>query len=277
MASGACGTVSPVRRGRFRLALLVAAALLAAGCGSASTPKAASVPVLITSSTPSVTTAPATTVTSTPTTTTTTETSTTPATTTATTTTSTAPATEPQTTPVPAAPAGLSAATGYGSYDDCQGTCSGAVPSSLRRPLQLPSLGAGGTCPVSAAAPTVSYAGLAIGPGPVYAAQASPLALTSFIGSAWDGGSVTWVAAPGYTGPVLIRGGELGGSGSVGFGEGLAPEDELQLLTPSTKSTGEPAGAREWSSFARVLSAGCYAYQVDGTSFSEVIVFQATG
>jgi hypothetical protein len=92
----------------------------------------------------------------------------------------------------------------------------------------------------------------------------------------WDGGRVTFVAAPSYTGPVLIRGGEVGGAGVAGFGEGRTPVDELQLLTAATTSTGEPTGARQWPSFARVRQAGCYAYQVDGTSFSEVIVFQAT-
>ena len=150
------------------------------------------------------------------------------------------------------------------------------MPASLRRGLHLPGLGPGRACPASGAAPAAGYAGPAIGPGPVYAAQASPFAVTGFVGSAWGGARVTWVAAPSYTGPVLIRGAELGGGGLVGFGEGHVPQNELELLTPSTTSPGEPAGAREWPSFTRVLAAGCYAYQVDGTSFSEVIVFQAT-
>lgn len=179
--------------------------------------------------------------------------------------------------PGPAAPQALSPATGYGSYDDCQGTCTGSVPSSLRRPLSLPSLSAGEACPASGTASAVGYAGPAVGSGPVYAAQASPLTVTSFIGGAWSGGRVTWVAAPSYTGPLLIRGRELGSDGMVGFGEGHVPVDELQLLTASTTSPGEPPGAREWPSFARVLGPGCYAYQVDGTSFSEVIVFSAVG
>ena len=85
------------------------------------------------------------------------------------------------------------------------------------------------------------------------------------------------MAAPSYTGPLLIRGGELSGAGSVGFGEGHVPEDELQLLTAATTSPGEPSGAREWPSFTRVAASGCYGYQVDGTSFSEVIVFSVPG
>jgi hypothetical protein len=217
------------------------------------------------------------------TTTTTTTTSTRPTRTTKTTPTTTTSASTPATTtsatttPLAPAPGGLAAATGYASYDDCHGVCSGSVPTSLRRALHLPSLGAGGACPVSGATSAVPYAGPAVGAGPVYAAQPTPLAITSFVGSTWKGARVSWVAAPSYTGPVLIRGGQLGATGSIGFGEGHVPVDELQLLTAATTSPGEPSGGREWPSFSRMRAAGCYAYQVDGTSFSEVIVFQAAG
>ena len=101
------------------------------------------------------------------------------------------------------------------------------------------------------------------------------LAVTPFIGSAWRGGRVTWISARSYTGPVLIRGTELGGPSALGFGEGRVPYDELQLLA-SGMGAGRPSGGgREWLSFTRVRSPGCYAYQVDGTSFSTVIVFRA--
>lgn len=247
-----------------------------AGCGS-STSSDTSAAVPVTSSIPSVTTASPPTTTSTATQTGTTPTTTTTSTT-STGTTSSGTSTVPVTGPgPPAPPLGLSAATGYGSYDDCTGACTGSVPSSLRRPLHLPSLGANGACPASGTASAASYAGPAVGSGPVYVAQTSPLTVTAFIGSAWNGARVTWVAAPSYTGPVLIRGGELGGAGSVGFGEGHVPVDELQLLTAATSSPGEPSGAREWPSFTRVRTPGCYAYQVDGTNFSDVIVFSVVG
>jgi hypothetical protein len=255
----------------------VLTALAAAGCGSSSSaPNGATVPTATTTTAATVTTAspPTTTTPATTTTTTATRTSSTPTTTTTSTPTTT---TSTATTPLPAAPAGLKAATGYGAYDNCQGVCTGSVPASLRRPLHLPSLGAGGACPVSPVAPAVTIAGPAVGSGPLYAAQPSPLVIAGFINSAWSGGRVTWVAAARYTGPVLIRGGEVGGSGAVGFGEGHVPVDELQLLTASTSSPGEPPGAREWNSFTRVRSPGCYAYQIDGSGFSEVIAFQARG
>jgi hypothetical protein len=104
---------------------------------------------------------------------------------------------------------------------------------------------------------------------------ASPLAVSPFVGSTWLGARVTWSASAGYTGPVLIRGRQLDGPHAVGFGEGHIPYDELQLLAPGMGASRAPGGGREWQSFTRVRTHGCYGYQVDGTSFSEVIVFSA--
>ena len=174
-------------------------------------------------------------------------------------TTTTAPPPVPVSTP--AAPDGLRQTTGYGTYELCAGDCSGAVPAPLRRPLRLPQLSSGGGCPTTP------------GGGPVQALGGTRLAIQSFIGSAWSGARVTWTAARSYTGPVLIRGRRLGGSGAVGFGEGHVPYDELQLLA---SGQGAPSGnGRAWLTITRVKGDGCYAYQVDGTSFSDVIVFQA--
>ncbi len=156
----------------------------------------------------------------------------------------------------PAAPAGLRQTTGYGMYEGCAGHCSGAVPASLRRPLRLPS-----TCAASTPGGSV---------------RPTPLALTvmPFVGSAWAGARVTWHADASYSGPVLIRGRQVGGSGAAaGFGEGHVPYDELQLLQSGQGAPGGPG--RSWFTFTRVRKPGCYAYQVDGTGFSEVIVFRA--
>lgn len=86
---------------------------------------------------------------------------------------------------------------------------------------------------------------------------------------------MTWVSARSYIGPVLIRGRQLGGPGVVGFGEGRTPYDELQLLASGTGAPSVAGQGRAWLSFTRVRGAGCFAYQVDGTSFSSVVVFKA--
>jgi hypothetical protein len=69
----------------------------------------------------------------------------------------------------------------------------------------------------------------------------------------------------------------LGGPGAVGFGEGHVPYDELQLLAPAQGAAIPRGSGREWPTFTRVKGPGCYAYQIDGTSFTEVIVFRAAG
>jgi hypothetical protein len=164
---------------------------------------------------------------------------------------------------LPAAPNGLTPTAGYATYERCQGTCTGSVPASLRRPLNLPSAD-GGPCPIT------------INPhGPL-----SPRELPAGVGfhgvsgSQWPEAEVTWTAVGGYTGPVLIRGEMLGGGG-LGFGTGAVPYDELQLLDAGQGAPRVTGDGRAWITYTRIRSGGCYAYQVDGTGFSEVVVFRA--
>jgi len=163
----------------------------------------------------------------------------------------------------PVAPAGLAPTTGYGTYELCQGVCTGSVPPSLRRTLQFPA-DDGGPCPVTLRTS-----------GPVFPSTGTQVGMGSFTGSLWLGTRVTWAANAAYSGPILIRGGEIGGGGALGFGEGSPPYDELQLLDAGRQAPPVVNGGRAWLSYTRVRSSGCYAYQVDGTSFSEVIVFRA--
>ncbi|MGI8904852.1 MAG: hypothetical protein ACR2IP_14635 [Solirubrobacteraceae bacterium] len=164
----------------------------------------------------------------------------------------------------PAPPAGLAAATGYGTYERCSDGCSGGAPASLRHPLHLPSPPPGAQCPVSTAA------------GPVKPLGSAQLTLKGVAGSSWAGARVIWTADPSYEGPVLIRGRELGGPGAVGFGSGRVPYDELQLSAPGAGAATPRGTGREWFTFTRTKGPGCYSYQVDGTGFSTVIVFRVT-
>jgi hypothetical protein len=167
---------------------------------------------------------------------------------------------------LPAAPAGLAQTAGYGTYERCQGTCTGSVPTALRRPLDLPD-DDGGPCPITVNAD-----------GPV-----SPHVLDAGVGfrsvnaSQWLIAEVTWTGSGSYTGPVLIRGAMLGGGGALGFGTAIVPYDELQLLDPGQGAPRVASGGRAWITYSRVRSGGCYAYQVDGSGFSEVVVFRAVG
>ena len=127
------------------------------------------------------------------------------------------------------------------------------------------------------------YSGDGLGNGPAYAMLggqdlvADPNVVTK----------VLWVVDPKYGGPVRIRGAQLDGTHSLLFEAGgnhwggapiktlersggainLFPELDLQ-------EPGTPTGApwRYWPSDTYAESPGCYAWQVDGLSFTELIV-----
>ena len=159
----------------------------------------------------------------------------------------------------------LAPSRGYGTYELCQGHCTGAVPAALHRPLRLPRLD-GGPCPVTVH-PT----------GPVTPSSSTEVGFATITGSRWLGAEVTWMANRTYSGPLLIRGGQVGGGGGLGFGEGRVPYDALQLLQSGRVSPRVPAGVRAWTTYTRIRRPGCYAYQVDGTNFTESDVFRAVG
>jgi hypothetical protein len=162
-------------------------------------------------------------------------------------------------------PARLAKTTGYATYERCQGTCSGSVPTALRRPLDLPADDSG-PCPI-----TINVT------GPVSPDQpAAGVGFRRVSGSQWLEAGVTWTAAGSYTGPLLIRGGMLGG-GALGFGTGAIPYDELELLDAGQGAPRVAGGGRAWVTDTRIRTGGCYAYQVDGIGFSDVVVFRAVG
>jgi hypothetical protein len=149
--------------------------------------------------------------------------------------------------------------------------------TKLRRPLNLPTVVPGQPCPVSAVDEGFDFGkygvGKGIGPGPAWPIgqpgsvlrfQYPPPPTSLIYGSEWSGNKVLWFVAPGTAGPVLVRGKRIDGSDGVRFGLALVPAGELQLI-----------GAGDHPSTTRVRAAGCYAYQVDGPSFSYPVVFRA--
>jgi hypothetical protein len=79
--------------------------------------------------------------------------------------------------------------------------------------------------------------------------------------------------SPRYRGPVLIRGRQLDGAHLLRFGLAFVPSTELRIAR-----WGSSAGAPGWgfrASSTRLRAPGCYGYQIDGRTFSRVIVFQA--
>lgn len=150
----------------------------------------------------------------------------------------------------------------------------------LSRPLHIPSLPAGAACPISAVASRIDFrahnVGTGIGPGPVFPAPFSPDApepLNDFSAPAdWHGGKHAFFMLSAYHGRALIRGGQLDGPGTVTFASNEIrgapalsdpkPELRLDVGTPQVVHT-----------FFFLKPPGCYAYQIDGTTFSYVVVF----
>jgi hypothetical protein len=152
--------------------------------------------------------------------------------------------------------------------------------AKLRRPLHIPHIAPGSPCPVTPARHVSTMFGPAQGPGPVYPVGSFPT--LTFIyppqpdqvwyGSKWSGQKVLWIARPSYRGPILIRGRQLDGSHGLRFEGGPDPARELRY------AAGVGSGFRGWRampSYTRLRAPGCYAWQVDGTTFSKVIVFHA--
>jgi hypothetical protein len=158
---------------------------------------------------------------------------------------------------------------------------------SLHRPLHIPRLEPGASCPLSPKTKVdLGIEGVRALPGrgpayPNFVHQGQTLEFvypplpqqTDFSGSGWSGNKVLWWVSGRYHGPVLIRGRQLDGPHLLRFEVGRPPPTEMRIgpgrgFAPSN-------GARDHPSYTRVEAAGCYGYQIDGVGFSRVIVFQA--
>lgn len=157
---------------------------------------------------------------------------------------------------------------------------------SLHRPLHIPRIAAGASCPLSPRTRVdLGAEGVRSLPGrgpayPNFVGQAQTLEFvypppreSVFSGSSWSGNKVLWWVSGRYHGPVLIRGRQLDGPRLLRFDDGIVPPAETRILPGP--GYGPSKGARDHPSFTRVRAAGCYGYQVDGVGFSRVIVFRA--
>jgi hypothetical protein len=145
----------------------------------------------------------------------------------------------------------------------------------LRRPLHVPTVAYGAACPVARPSRTVDFAALGvtrgIGPGPAFpvgwADGTIPITygLVDVDARVWGVQKVLWLVRSSYHGPVLVRGGQIDGPYKVRFERGRVPAAELRI----------PAGVRERPSYVRIRKPGCYAFQIDGLTFSRTIVFRA--
>lgn len=154
----------------------------------------------------------------------------------------------------------------------------------LYRPLRLPRVAPGGTCPVSRIGRRVDWEHVkfpgspGIGRGPVYpgmspGAQVDVTPDTQYGGN-WRGAKVFWYVSPRYRGPVLIRGRQLDGTHWLGFNGRKLPLRGLRIHTYDTVAFGGAPGSRGVPSDVRALVPGCYGVQIDGTRFSRTVIFR---
>jgi hypothetical protein len=161
----------------------------------------------------------------------------------------------------------------------------GATLADLRaRPLRLPTLDPGDRCETDLARKVSPAFAPGLGDGPVYPVgfarrsrlvfEYPPARNSLFAGSEWGGSKVLWVSDPDYEGPILIRGHQLDGPNELRLqqaGRPMAPA----LAMRSGEADNWTGGWRNFPSYTRLRAPGCYAYQVDGDGFTDVITFEA--
>lgn len=85
----------------------------------------------------------------------------------------------------------------------------------------------------------------------------------------WLALSTVWFSLPSYEGPWLVRAQRLDATGPIGMG---GPQQTMIFVQAATDET---SGYRIQYAPTWVRAPGCYAYQVDGQTFTEMIVFRA--
>jgi len=149
-----------------------------------------------------------------------------------------------------------------------------ASTATLVRPLALPTFSA--PCQRAKGHQVLPDVGFGLGGGPVWPVGFGADGQQTLGQSAngWYAVKVLWAADPSYTGPVLVRGRRIDGDGVIRFStDGSLSGAEELAFDAATAGNVE----RTWPSYTLVQSPGCYAYQIDGTTFSHTVVFEIGG
>ena len=202
-----------------------------------------------------------------------------------------APSVAPSTAALGTAPAaGTSAPIGYRDACASEGAVCvsndvvGSVPGALVRALHFPLLRAGQSCPATPGSQvdTADFGGIALGTGPVRPIIASGPVSDARRGIAhlidptsvppWLGVKTLWFSVPTYQGPFIVRATRLDGPGVIAMGEGPTVGT---LVVPPGPTLNGGQGWRTAPGGTWVMEPGCYAWQVDGLTFSYIIVVRA--
>lgn len=161
----------------------------------------------------------------------------------------------------------------------CLHVPAGPIPAALEHRLHFPVLRPGHRCPASRGTRfnTSQFGGVALGTGPVRVlAGSTRRGIADLINPTsappWLALKTLWFSLPAYQGPFIIRATRLGRPGPVALGEGPAM---VPLVIPPGPTLNSFFGYRTVPGGLWVKSPGCYAWQVDGLGFSEIIVVRA--
>lgn len=123
---------------------------------------------------------------------------------------------------------------------------------------------------------TPDFTLVATGPGPVRPLGGDASGVADLISGTHEPGwlafKTLWISDPSYQGPFLVRIRRLDGDGPASVTED--PRVTSFLVPPGPTASGTQ-GYREVPGATWVKSAGCVAWQVDGLTFSHVIVIRA--
>lgn len=161
----------------------------------------------------------------------------------------------------------------------CLHVPAGPIPSALKHRLHFPVLHPGQRCPASRGARfnTSQFGGIALGTGPVRVlAGSTRRGIAELINPTsvppWLALKTLWFSLPAYQGPFVIRATRLDRPGPAALGEGPGV---VPLVIPPGPTLNTFVGYRTVPGGLWVKSPGCYAWQVDGVGFSEIIVVRA--
>lgn len=192
-------------------------------------------------------------------------------------------------------PPDLSLATSSFSGDSLTAHASSYSWFALRqRPLHLPTLATGEACPVTPLSQAVINQRhvTGIGNGTIFVTTQNmdadgvqrPVRSDFFrLANTYRGELVTWYLRLPQPESVLIRGAQLDGPHVLLFDGGIEQPNFNrnfmggrtlpQLLISNNPTQGSPVAS--WTTATRIASSGCYAYQIDTSSSTLMLVFKA--
>jgi hypothetical protein len=160
-----------------------------------------------------------------------------------------------------------------------------ATDSTLRRDFRLRPLSRGNECPRTPGGRRAPNVATTLGDGPAYPVlgmSAPPPGPGGVVGlrddvrhGGWYWHKTLWAIDRRYRGPLLIRGQRIDRPGQLRFGIGDVEVGDYHVLPELTVPAERRMRWRYIVSSALVRGPGCYGLQVDGMSFSDVIVFAA--